>query len=182
MARLNIFNNFPLNDVALGRLAGASTLHIHYVYIPGSISFNNVNIIFSQGHTSASATISFGLYSLTGSTLSLANSASRAFNTNANGLSWISLATSAVQDITPGDWFFAFLSASSGQNSISYAIHNTLSNNLTNVQLGGPFIRGVLTVGTAALPASIATSDMRKEGNGSSTTNSTHQPYLLLSA
>ena len=178
--RLNIYENISLfQRGALGGLLGVGSLHIQGVEIPGSISFNNIQLVLSQGHTSASITISFGLYSLTGATLSLANSASRSFNTNANGLNWITFATSATQDITPGNWYLGLMSSTSGQNSMS--IFRNAGFAFSQGAYGGGFVRGFLSVSTSVLPGSIATSDMSKEGL-SGTGGSNAHPYILISA
>lgn len=179
MARINIFENIS----ALGLVQntngwGAGSLQMHYVYMPGSLSFNQVAMLFSaSGTTAKTATLSFGLYSLTGSTLSLANSASTSTAPTANTGLWITFSTSAAQDITPGDWFFAFMSSTSSNGNLSVVanIHPTIQRSH-----GGPFFRGYYTVTTTAFPASIATSDMAKEGNGAG--DFTGTPYVLISA
>ena len=89
--QLNIFENFPVghNLGLFDQLNGNGYLNLQAVYISGSISFNTCAVLFSaSGTTAKTATISFGLYSLTGATLSLANSASIKRNTarNINGL------------------------------------------------------------------------------------------------
>lgn len=181
--RLNIFGNYPvLDNIVINTLINTGSLDIGAFIVEGSISFNNVAVIVSQGHTSASVTYSFGLYSLSGSTLSLANSASRAFNTNANGLSWLTLATSVAQDITPGIWYFGFLSSTSGQNSFSL-VQSSWNGGETNDPHGGPFFRGRYSTSISSLPASIATSDMVIEGGVRATAAvQTRIPYILISA
>ena len=178
--RLNIFENQPLFHVAgLNVLLGVGSLHIHGIEMPGSISFNNIAMIGSQGHTSQSASLSFGLYSLNGNTLSLANSASRSVNLAANGLSWLTIATSAEQDITPGNWYLAVMSSTGGNNSLTLIL-NTVGI-AGNAGYGGVFARGWMSVSTSALPSSIATSDLVREDTGP-TTNALHHPYILISA
>ena len=177
--QLNVFENFPVLHGPLSVQNGnrAGTLVIHGVVIPGSISFNQIAMLINQGNTSRSMLINIGLYSYSGSTLSLANSASANQNFTANGVNWITLATSAAQNITPGNWWFAFLfDSATASNSIVGTSHNFSAGGI-----GGPFIHGFLSVTTNALPTSIATSDLSPDG--SSTTNSDmFRPYILISA
>lgn|SRR3990167_228218 len=176
--RINLFENISLgHNLAVFALATSNTrLMIQYVYIPGSISFNTIAVMASQGHTSASGSFSFGLYSLSGSTLSLANSAS-GVQGGANGISYITLATSATQDITPGDWFLGLVTSSSGNNSLSLLL-NPHGNDPVNGEYGGPLFRGVFN--TEGLPASLATSDVTKEGNN--IVHDSRFAYILISA
>lgn len=183
--RLNQFNNFPHFFLARSQF-NANTLMLHHVYIPGSLSFNNAVMLLSQGHTSASATISFGLYSNNNSTLSLANSASASFNTDANGAYWLTLNTSAAQDISPGDWYLGFLQISGGNNSITLFIQTARTNAATmdGKPYGGPFFRGWLSASTDGLPSSIATTDLSKEVGSTSNSYLTYSyhPYILISS
>ncbi len=179
--RINVFENFNnLHNQGVAGLSGNQTLHAHVVDIPGSLSFNNVAFIVSQNHTSASLSVSFGLYSLSGGTLSLANSASGTTNLSSNRAYWMTLATSAAQDITPGNWFFAAMSSTGGQADMSFIIA-AQPGNLHRGGIGGPFVRGVLSVSQTAMPVSIATSDFSKEGGGA-VAGLLRQPYILISA
>ena len=183
-ARINKFENIPLfQRMALQQIPGNGSLQIQGVYIPGSLSFNTVALMFSaQGTTAKTATISFGLYSLTGSTLSLANSASQSTNPTANQLSWVTLVTSATQDITPGNWYLAIMSSSSSNSRMSFICNTNAGDFLANGVYGGVFVRGFLSVSTSALPASIATSDLSKEGSGFANAAYLNYPYILISA
>ena len=179
--RLNLFESFPLlNRAAVGNLLGVGSLHIQGVEIPGSISFNNLAMIMSaSGTTAKTFSVSFGLYSLTGSTLSLANSASFSSNPGANALSWITFVTSATQDITPGNWYFGVILSTAGQSNLSLVNNDVAA--FSGGGYGGGFVRGYLSVSTNALPVSIATSDMSKEGNNESSFSVRH-PYIIISA
>src|SRR3990167_1799342 len=172
MARINTFSNIPvLHNVSISSFVTGS-LSIQGVYVPGSISFNNLVVLLSgSGVVSENITLSFGLYSLNGSTLSLANSASRATALTLNQImfSWLSVATSATQDITPGNWYFGLLGAISLGGGFSFANVRALS--ISQGTYGGPFIRGYYSANTSALTASIATSDMVKEGGGVASTS-----------
>lgn len=181
-ARLNIFENFPHHPYPLFNDGVASNGVPTFigVYIPGSISFNTaaIKVSFSVG-TSNSISFSFGLYSLNGATLSLANSAS--YSTQGiTGFSWVTMATSAAQDITPGIWYLA-LQRSRNVAAASFSYLQNLTADVINKPIGGPFIRGRATVSSAGMQATFATSDLQKEG--SSSVNSTHvKPYILISA
>mgnify|MGYP001617671404 CR=1 FL=1 len=184
--RLNLFESYPLiHQARNASLEGVGTLHMLGVEMPGSISFNNLAMIVSgSGGVSEDMSLSFGLYSLNGSTLSLANSASMgtALTLNQTMFSWLSFATSATQDITPGNWYFAVMSSTTLGGSFSLVINNWTGNaGAVGGEYGGIFVRGKLSVSTNALPASIATSDMSKEGQGI-TVNIARQPYILISA
>src|SRR3990167_3495353 len=160
--RLNIFENVPLLHTNMNFVLNVNTLSIQGVYIPGSISFNKLAVIVSgSGAVSQNLSLSFGLYSLNGSTLSLANSASRAtaLTLNQTMFSWLSFATSATQDITPGNWYLAYMNSTAlGAGFSLVKGFNVLL--FTEVQHQGLFVRGAYSVTTSAFPASIATSDM----------------------
>lgn len=183
MARINFFESIPtLQDITARELHGMGTLMINGVQLEGSLSFNNLAMIFSgSGGLSEDLSVSFGLYSLNGNTLSLANSASAAtaLTLNQTAFSWLTFATSAVQDITPGNWYFAVMSSTSLGASFSLEVENALLG--MGGVYAGPFVRGMLSVSTNALPASIATSDMLKEGT-LTTGQNFRQPYILISA
>ena len=189
MARINIFEHFPtINYVSFRRMQDPGSLRINNVYIPGSISFNNIAMILSAvGTGSRSITLSFGLYSLSGSTLSLANSASFSIEHTTSTIGWITLITSATQDITPGNWYFAYLQSIShngAQSSASWLVpaENFANAIGTNYAYAGPFLRGEYSTTTNVLPVSIATSDFIKEGNTSITTLNRDHPYIVISA
>lgn len=184
MARINYFYNwFPFQDCQLRQFSN-NELNMHLVYIPGSLSFNSLVVPISVGATiNHTYTISFGLYSISGSTLSLANSASYASN-DFNNSFWKNITDiSATQDITPGNWFFAYIITESSNNP---RVNNIIFQNATrdysiDVNVGGPFVRGRYSVTTNGFPASIATSDMSKIED-SSATNPKAAPLLIISA
>lgn len=170
--QIQFFENFPGHLGNANLVYSVNTLSIHAVNIPLSISFNNVLALLSESN-SGSATIRFGLYSLSGSTLSLANSASAAI-TMGNAYSWQSFATSATQNISPGAWYFALMVSSEGASSLSF--YGNSSVNPGDAVPGG-FLRGRMTASTAAMPASIATSDMDITGS-----DAMRQPFILITA
>src|SRR3990167_3694262 len=110
--QLQFFENFP-GHLAQGGISYSNSndsqplFSVHAVNIPLSISFNNVVIAITGNNGTFSVTDMFGLYSLNGSTLSLANSASGlgTFNSAGANTYWVSMVTSATQNISPGAWY-----------------------------------------------------------------------------
>ena len=185
--RLNTFESLPLlGDIQISAgVASNGYPSFYHVYIPGSISFNTLAMIgsFNIGATN-SLSFSFGLYSLTGGTLSLANSGS--FSTGGvTGFSWITFGTSANQDITPGDWWFALQrSRNLAGASFSFVACDPYSNDPNNggIVAQGIFARGVYTVTSAGMVNSVATSAMSKEGIGALPAGHGIHPYIVISA
>lgn len=180
--QLQFFENFPGH---LGNgFGGASlnTLSIHAVNIPLSLSFNKVvYLLLRTAAVTASITrnVRFGLYSLNAGTLSLANSAGGEITIEtaaAAFTSWISLNTSATQNITPGTWYFALMDASSGGVNWALQMFFNSSINPGNAIPGG-FLMGRMTATTGAMPASMATSDLDITGS-----DAIRQPYIIITA
>lgn len=177
--QIQFFENMPTKDgMSFHSLNSNGTLSIHAVNIPLSLSFNQIAVLLSASSAAASlytGTIQFGLYSLNGSTLSLANSASANPTIITTALSWISMVTSATQNITPGAWYFA-LNALSGVGD--HSLISFWGNTSINPGNSPPaLIQGRMTVSTNAMPASIATSQLDISG-----ADATRQPYIILTA
>ena len=183
MAQLNFAMNFhytPGDNITINN----GSLSFVPFLINDSISFNIINFVHRRTSNAAdvlSFTLSFGLYSLNGSTLSLANSASRSTAPTANQFSWVTLETSATQDITPGSWYFGIITSSSGNSRFSLLMASNPEAGITG-PYGGPFLRGINKTTTSALPASIATSDLVKEGGAEGSIGYSRVPYILISA
>ena len=182
--KINIFENIPtLNNLA--NIAWVNnTLSLVGVVLPGTISFNTVAMILNLSSTNSEQTISinFGLYSLNGSTLSLANSASYSTSLSSNQSSvgfYATFATSATQNINPGNWYFGLLPTGTNTGGAARAFNNSRPLTFSGGIYVGVLVRGYLSVSTNALPASIATSDVNKEG---SSANGQVYPYILISA
>lgn len=173
--QINVFQNFGniYNQANIAYSNG--TLSIHAVNIPASISFNNIIVGISHSSNQARTnTIQFGLYSLNGGTVfSLANSASQSVTfTSAN--SWVSMVTSATQNITPGGWYFAFNVLSGGNSSLSLVGNGSF--NPAGANPSG-LLMGRMTVSTNAMPATIATSNLDITGQ-----DALRQPLIILTA
>ena len=92
------------------------------------------------------------------------------------------MATSATQNITPGDWWFG----------VRYDLGNNFNNNYKFAVLanqpgfssapGGPMTHGFSSTTTAALPVSVATSDLKKMGSGTNSGGEIEQWYILIAA
>ena len=181
---LNVFETMPILGCDTFRISGAS-LMINGVYVPGSIPFLTPWI--RLGNTNGGIgthTISLGLYTLNGSTLTLVNSASGTQVLNGNAVSWVSLVTSVASTITPGQYYFGILVSIGTANSPQILAADggvTATNTMILGGYGGAFVRGCLSVSTSGMPASIATTDCIKEGS-SSVRPSTVIPYVLISA
>jgi hypothetical protein len=174
--QLQFFENFP------GHLGGSShifqndsSLHVHAINIPLSLSFNYPVILFNKSNTNTdSVKWSLGLYSLTGSTLSLANLGSfTSTYTGQSGQSWHSFITSATQNITPGTWYLALLETNR-PSGLGFVGNSSI--NPGNAIPGG-FLMGRLSFTVTVMPASIATSDFDITGSDAIQT-----PYVIITA
>jgi len=167
MAQLNFaMQNFYSPNRSIG-LSNSILSFIPFLFVD-YISFNTLNIQMRYASNSDSTGLlvwSIGLYSLTGQTLSLANSISRSTSqttTNAVRFEYLSFSgISSAQNITPGIWYFGLL------GSFDNITHNIIAHSSLNAfnAFPGFFIGGRMTVTTNALPASIATSNMDTTGN-----------------
>lgn len=171
--QLLFFENFGAKLAAQNQVASIATLSVHAVNVPLSISFGTVCVLISSsGTTARTQSVSFGLYSLNGSTLSLANSASGS-GTNASQLLWMSLATSATQNISPGAWYFALnmQTAGAAMQLGAWCLSANAGNAIPTM------LRGRMTASTNAMPGSIATSDLDITGS-----DAMRQPYIVVTA
>lgn len=181
--RMKFFENFPLGNAAANKQTTNGVLMIHAAYFPGSISFNSINILQSFAGAIVATklnTYQIGLYSLNGGSLSLANSASTTVSTAALSAAWVSLSISTTQDITPGIWYLGFLSSSGGDSRAIIAM-NSIGASIEDGAVGGPFFRGRFSATTAALPTSMATSALSKEGSSTVAADYLH-PYIVITA
>ena len=181
--RINIFENAPtLQRIYLYNHPNISNTYVKFqgIYLAGSLSFNNVAMLFSaSGTTAKTMTISFGLYSLNGATLSLANSASFSTAPTTNEFNWITLGTSATQDITPGNWYFGIIQSTSSNSRMSLGYMNTNFKGTSNTAQGGGLFFGIF--GSNALPSSVATTAITLPTGANNDELSRH-PYILISS
>lgn len=176
-----------------GKMMGAfntnislNTLSVHAFNVPLSISFGFPVVLVGRGANNAtrsgSATYRLGLYSMNANTLSLANSASRSETWGGANTStvWLSMATSATQNITPGTWYLGLVISSgtnvAGGQTINIWGNELVLNNAGNAIPGG-FVDGRMTVSTGAMPASIATSELDITG-----ADAVGQNYIIITA
>lgn len=182
--QLQFFENFPGHLGAAFNGRSSRVLSVHAVNIPLNISFNNVAMLFTRGADnatrSATLTYRFGLYSKNGNSLSLANSASGSDSWGGANTStvWLTMVTSATQNISPGAWYFAHVNdrATNAAGADNYGPHGNTSINPGNAIPGG-FVMGRMTATTNAFPAAIATSDLDITGS-----DAIRQFYILITA
>jgi len=174
---LNQTRYYPYEQALANQIG---TLAFQWVYIPDSISFNNVSMMYrASGSTAKSLTASFGLYSLTGSTLTLINSASGSVApVNGAFTSWMSLATSATSNIIEGEYYFAHIISSAGASTVEVP---QVAAGAFNVVTGGStgaasVFHATYSVTTGAFPASVNVTDTVRIGQ----TNSTTRVYMVL--
>lgn len=171
MAQLNFWHN------AIGALSNQNramsngTLSFCPMILEDSISIGTLNLYIQQA-ANGTRTFSIGLYSLTGSTLSIINSWSQTYNSRAYYFTCSN--TSANQNITPGTWWLGLLVSTSGTSNAF--IYGQTSINPANAFPGG-FIGGRMSDSTNALPSSYATSDLDITGN-----DAMFVPFILLTA
>ena len=174
MGQLNFAQNFNYIPSQF-KIISNGTLSFVPFELADSISFLTMNLGISNSSANMTYTFSVGLYSLTGSSLSLANSISASISRSNSVRGYFSLtATSAAQNITPGNWWFGIL-VSTGGNSDIELIGQTTVNPLN--AFPGAFIGGRMTASTAALPASYATSDLDTTGD-----DAMNIPMIILSS
>ena len=123
-----------------------------------SISLLSVNLAFTAINSAQTRTVSLGLYSLNGSSLSIANSLSVTFTNASSRVAIVLTATSAAQNLTPGTWFWGFLASTAGDSRVS--IYAATANIAAGNAFPGAFIAGRMTASTNALPSSYATSNL----------------------
>lgn len=165
MGQVSFLSNFHRLPASL--VISNATMTFVPFNVLDNISFKTVNIprVYFSSNSSVGFTFSVGLYSLTGSTLSIANSisGSQSFTSSIGngGQAFISMsATSANQNLTPGTWYFGILVSLSASNNTRLNLFGfTLTR--TNAWPGG-FIGGQMTASTNALPSSIATADLNQ--------------------
>jgi hypothetical protein len=156
------------------------TLYFFPVLLTDNLSLSIVNVLTDIAGVAGgtrTVSISIGIYSLTGSTLSLANSISgtRTGTVQGGNPSYISLtAISAGTNLSAGNWWFGIVYSSSGNNTARFRVFG--SANAANA-FPGSFIGGAMTATTNAPPSSVATSDLDIIG-----TEMIFQPVIILSA
>lgn len=176
--QLQFFENFEGKIGQANNAYSNGTLSIHAVNIPLSISFNKVVALMSFANNALSSfqgSVHFGLYSLNAGTLSLANSASNGI-TVVSAYSWISMVTSATQNVSPGPWYFGVNLFTGGV--LPHTSASFFGNSSAAALNAFPtFVMGRMTVSTNAMPAAIATSDLDITG-----ADAIRQPFIIITA
>lgn len=172
----NIYFQPPASAVLAG-----SSMSIFPIQIDDSISLNTFNFCLVNGVGAANITYRFGLYSLNSSTLSLANSWSItiALPNGANGDIEFKSGTSfssANYNITPGTWFVGWLESKGAINGAN-VIGGFGQAPANKIPGAGAFAGGAMTVTSAAVPASVATSALSQTSS-----NSMFSPLIMISA
>ena len=175
---IRIFQAFPVNHTVGGlNNLSFSTLSIHGVHIPGNITVNTVALgMFFSSAASKTATMSFGVYSLNGATLSLENSGSLSSSHSNTFFSVLTLAMSKTDALSAGNWYFGCLISTSGTGGVQPDSGIQLAGN-SGPTIPGTLAYGLLSVSTGALPATIAESDIQD-----SPTISYAFPNIIISA
>ena len=162
MAQLNFAQNFNYIPSEFNIISNGTLSFVPFE-LADSISLLTMNLGISNSSANITYTFSVGLYSLNGSSLSLANSLSASQSKSNSVIGYFSMtATSAAQNITPGNWWFGILVSTGGNSSVALIGQTTV--NPGNAFPGG-FIGGRMTASTSALPTSYATSDLDVTGS-----------------
>lgn len=184
MAQLNFAYNYNFNIINLGIPVNSLTLTFCPLVLFDSLSWLKANIPVVVGGTrtvTKTFSISIGLYSLTGSTLSIANSifGSQTFQYEGGKGGYLSMtSTSATQNITPGTWYFGVNFFTGGiatdHSSASFYANSSIA---PGNAIPGNFLMGRVTASTNAMPTSIATSNLDITG-----ADAIRQPYIIITA
>ncbi len=189
MGNINRYQNFPalgIMGVTQVGVLNMTALKLQGFYLENSISASNFGLMLIQVFGPvASFTLSFGIYTLTGSTLTITNSGTFSTNVGNNESKWISFALSASQALSPQNYYFGLLASylvtatSLSSNSTRLGFYGATQTRITN-NMPGIFIRGKMTVSSSVLPLSVATSDLDTEATALASDQP--QAYILMSA
>mgnify|MGYP001611182468 CR=1 FL=1 len=147
--------NFP---PSFHRSAANGKMSFFPMNLGASIYWRTANLAFSATSANQTHTISMGLYSLSGNTLTLNNYFSGTFSKSNSGRFYQSMTdVSATSNLTPGTWFLGLFLLTGGASNIS--LRGAYSLDPQNA-FPGAFIGGAMTVSTGALPNSYNTSDL----------------------
>ena len=174
MTQLNFQQNFnALRGVTFAPTVGS--LSFIPFKIEDYISFNSMQMVAVGAADVRIMSVSAGLYSLNAGTLSLANSASGYTSLPGNGAAlYFSFATSATQNISPGDWWFGIV-VTSVVAVFSFLGQKTFMS--AGNAFPGAFIGGAMTESTNNIPSSYATSNLNTTG-----LTALSIPYIIISA
>lgn len=178
--QLQQFENMPGKNIT--QFIGFSNGIVSFcaITIPNHLSFVKPIVLVSGASTATATrtcnhTVQLGLYSRTGGTLTLLNSASGNFTKDSlASTAWLSMVTSATSNIFPGIYYIGLNILTGGATSL-FGIAGNSSVSPTNVQ--PVVLSGHATVTTNALPASIGTDVLDITG-----ADAIRQPYVIISS
>lgn len=156
--------------------------------IPEDVPWKRVNAAFIQTAVgTGTGSMSVGLYTLSGGTLSMVNFATGTTTySNNNGIGYLPLTSvSATTYLTPGMYYFGINMTTSGgapMDCVGNSSQSTLSIWWQN-PYPGVFQAGSATASTSALPSSVATTDIDVTFEDATGTKKDYgQPYFILSS
>jgi hypothetical protein len=178
------FNPVPGGQLGQGSVYVFPFPNGNYSSFSQGVAFANISLSTSSNSSYAGGiSIYMGVYTRTGSTLSLASSGSQvfAFSNTSNGsltnLSGINALTVPIGiNMTPGDYWFAFLSRTASTNTNWFTASNVVMTNAFSQQINGLFANGstssfqarpgigVYNQTSSVLPANIPISALAGQG------------------
>ena len=171
--------NFPYWNGS-GTQVSNGTMTFFPLIVRDSISLNTFLFGFERATTNSNITLtlSLGMYTLSGSSLSLFNSGSltlTALNADVSSRGLFDITTfSATTNLTPGNYWFGFLFSTTRVSA--HSLRGGVSRNPNNA-FPGSFVEGVMSESTNALPSSYATSNLDITGS-----DAFFIPMIILSA
>lgn len=192
---------FIEGQASTGSPLGNGSVFVFPAQVSGFINVSRANHLASFSLSSSTnsshagaVSIYFGIYTLNGSTLSLASSGSGSYqwtNTSSNSqnsLTGIRMLTAGINaTLTPGDYWVGMMSRTTSTNAAWFTIGNNVLSNFS-AQLQGQIGEvsnntkqwipgfGMWTTTSMALPASMALSQIN--GRGASSTNAFFMPQI----
>jgi hypothetical protein len=166
-ASVAFWENTPTRQRLGYNNGGYSSLLLQKVTFSNAVPWNKAFMIAANQNANAatiSLTMSLGLYTKNGTSLSLLNSASGAMTANTTGTwaSWLSFATSAAVTYQPGEYYLGVVGSNAATTTgailqvgglvsfTSFSIHS---------------LNGLSTASNASLPATVASSDINWQSN-----------------
>lgn len=165
-------------DAALRSAPG--TLRMQHVIIPLNCAFSRAVVGFSNSTSTGTASLSLGVYTLTGTTLSLLTSASGTTAWTAALNQLVTMAPGASTTLAASEYYIGIVHATNAANTSNglWMGNSATALAMSNSAAFNPLIYGTYTVTTNGLPSSLGTSDV----GWNTGADSWRQPYLILTA